>query len=55
MFITVADMHSRPYGPPPVTPVDYGTSAPGKPYRDSYGPPPFDDVDGSPRRLRYIS
>jgi len=55
-FIIVADMHSQSYGSPPVSSVDYITTLSGKPYGDSYCPPPeFGDVEGSPRRQRYVS
>jgi len=54
MLFTVADVHSRPHGSPPVSSLDYVNAAPEKPYGDSYGPPPFGDVSDSPRRLRYV-
>ena len=51
----VGDVYSRPYGSPAVTPLDYASTAPTKPYEDGYCPvPPLSDVDASPRRLRYV-
>ena len=56
VYACVADVYSRHYGSPAVSPLDYVSSAPTKPYEDSYGPvPPFRDVDASPRRLRYYN
>jgi len=51
----VSDVHSRPYDAVPVHSPDYSSAVPGKPYGDNYAPPPSVDVDGIPRRLRYVS
>jgi len=56
LYVCVLAIYSRPYGSPAVTPLDYASAAPTKPYEDGYGPaPPFSDIDASPRRLRYAS
>jgi len=53
--VCVADVYSRPYGSPAVTPLDHALTAPTKPYEDGYGPvSPFVDADASPRRLRSV-